>query len=374
MKKDNAILLALVILAIAASAFIYLQPKTGAFGSAHDHADFAVFINGEKIDFSLAKYQSKVPDDPSLCGDTSKLSHLHAGDGNVVHKHATGVTWQYFLGNLNITLEKNCITINLDDTYCTNKEDKLSFIENGKEVSELGEIKDLSKVLISYGTEDLQAQYAQVTDEAKLQGKGASCSGEGSNHSHLETNNTIENKTAHQESHNHAHEFNETQFITEYFKAVKMTFSRNLTLEDLLPLENAAAGAPDEAIEELEEAHWFIEHNLAEHSIHSVTNAYTIAIKNETLYCLPHEADHIYYYTEFNESERITHASSHLAELLTEYEKVLNQFSNVSKTYAAVDQKKVEEQTQALIQQIQEGSYNSQAAQNAVEYLRKQPC
>ena len=206
-SKNQLIGIALAVLAITVSALIFLQPKTGAFASAHDHADFAVFINGQKIDFSQAKYQTKIPNDPSLCGDTSKLAHLHAGDGNVAHEHATGVTWQYFISTLNITLSKDCIEID-GNSYCSSDAKKLRFMENGRELQELGEINDLSKVLISYGSENLTQQFAQVTDEAKLQGKGPSCAGE-ANHSQTQVANGS---------------FDKQKFAEEYFKVTKTSF------------------------------------------------------------------------------------------------------------------------------------------------------
>ena len=356
MNKEHLTLPALALLVIAASAFIFLQPKVGAFGSTHEHADFAVFINGEKIDFSQAKYQTKLPDDPTACGDTSKLAHLHAGKGNIAHKHATGVTWQYFFSTLNITLEKNCITIgNYDNLLCSNKESKLRFMENGKEVDELGEIKDLSKVLISYGSENLTQQLTHVTDEAKLQSKGASCAGEGS-HPASQGN------------------FNSTLFSDEYFKAIKITFSRNLTTEDMLPLTQAIEGGSKEAVEEIDEAEWFVQKNLAEHAVHSVNQAYEIAVKNSTPYCLPHEADHVFYYAKFNEEQRIRHSAGHLPELLPEYENAVKKYLNVSKTYAAIDLNQVKEKANSLTQLLNQGKYYSQEAQEAIEFLRKQPC
>lgn len=62
------------------------EGNIGAAGSAHYHADFSVVVNGEEIDFSQSKYQV-----------VSQKAHVEGGDGDVVHAHASGAHFRFFL-------------------------------------------------------------------------------------------------------------------------------------------------------------------------------------------------------------------------------------------------------------------------------------
>ena len=66
-------------------------------GSAHDHANFMVFINGEEINFALPQYIVK-----------AKEVHIEDMNGNVIHKHATGITLGYFFKTLGFKFDENC--------------------------------------------------------------------------------------------------------------------------------------------------------------------------------------------------------------------------------------------------------------------------
>ena len=86
----------------------------------HYHAGFALFKNGKRVDFSKAKYMTVSPCDSSEKQsfgvsvahghDTTEHEeqkayhandvHLHDGNGQVVHVHADGITWQNFFDSL----------------------------------------------------------------------------------------------------------------------------------------------------------------------------------------------------------------------------------------------------------------------------------
>lgn len=131
----------------------------------HEHADFAVYLNGEKFDFTKAKYQSS---------DTNPLdpdAHLHDGNGDVTHKHRKGITLGYFFDTLNMKFDNQCFATDDDKQYCSTADKKLRMFVNGKENTAFGnyEFTDLDRILITYGDETGVAdQITSISDDACL--------------------------------------------------------------------------------------------------------------------------------------------------------------------------------------------------------------
>ena len=129
----------------------------------HEHADFAVYLNGEKFDFKAAKYQSS---------DTNPLdpdAHLHDGNGDVTHKHRKGITLGYFFKTLGMKFDNQCFTTDDGKQYCNTADKKLTLYVNGKANDKFGnyEFTDLDRILIAYGDETGVAdQITSVTDLA----------------------------------------------------------------------------------------------------------------------------------------------------------------------------------------------------------------
>ena len=176
----NKTFLLIALLALAAGCAQQMQ--LGKFGSAHQHADFKVYINNVPFNFSQEKYM--VPLGPNGSDDTdclngTRLAHLHDMDGNVVHVHATGVTWGYFFSTLNMTWAGSCFTLDNGNSYCDNAASKWRFFINGTEVQNLmgAEIQDQSRVLFTYGATEAQisAQMASVTYGAQNESTGSYC-------------------------------------------------------------------------------------------------------------------------------------------------------------------------------------------------------
>jgi len=149
----------------------------------HEHADFALFLNGEKFDFTKGEYMSTKPCIAQAPlwgpivhahgGDLDDAVHLHDGIGGVVHLHRENVSWHDFFESLKMDFED---TIFIDDErnqYKENETNEFRFIKNGEEVKTLAdvEIRDLDRVLISYGPKDrefseLLIEYGQITNNA----------------------------------------------------------------------------------------------------------------------------------------------------------------------------------------------------------------
>jgi hypothetical protein len=130
----------------------------------HEHVDLKIYLNGKALDLTQSKYQSDEEN------ELNPNTHLHDGNGEVVHKHRDGVTLGYFLDSLKISLSKDCLILDTGEKYCNDDANELKFLINGQR-SELFaeyELTDLDRLLISFGprNESLDSQIKSVSDEA----------------------------------------------------------------------------------------------------------------------------------------------------------------------------------------------------------------
>lgn len=131
----------------------------------HEHADFAVYFEGQKFDFAKAKYQSSEtnPLDPD--------AHLHDGNGEVTHKHRKGITLGYFFDTLGMKFDNQCFVTDDGKQYCNTANKKVTMYVNGKENMQFGnyEFTDLDRILITYGDmTGVADQITSVSDDACL--------------------------------------------------------------------------------------------------------------------------------------------------------------------------------------------------------------
>lgn len=155
-------------LAILAIRFFTYMP-TGT----HYHANFAVFINGERELFKGDKYYEETA--ATGCSlnpvaDPVERAHMHGEVNDVVHVHDELVTWANFFENIKWGLGDTYLKTR-DAIYMPDGEKKLTFILNGKTVENIAGsiIGDEDQLLISYGKSDvaeLQAQYDAVAHTA----------------------------------------------------------------------------------------------------------------------------------------------------------------------------------------------------------------
>lgn len=170
--KTATIIAAVTLGVIGLAVFVVFLPKPqgqlpqlGPVGSTHQHADFKIYINGVLVDFSSAKYQVR-----------AREVHVENGDGDIIHKHATGVTVGHFLRTLGFRLNSTCITTDSGEPHCSNEDASLKqFVKKPNsdwQQADLSdyEIRDLDKYLITYGSEtDLTEQQNSVTDKARIE-------------------------------------------------------------------------------------------------------------------------------------------------------------------------------------------------------------
>lgn len=119
----------------------------------HIHFDLKVYTNAKRLDLSLAKYQSS--EEEELDSDI----HLHDGNGNIVHVHATGIPLKNLFDSLKITFPKDTAALTLK-LYVNGQ-------PNGEVLNYVP--KDIDRILLTYGPKDdknLTTQINSVTDLA----------------------------------------------------------------------------------------------------------------------------------------------------------------------------------------------------------------
>jgi hypothetical protein len=132
----------------------------------HWHADFALYIRGERFDFNKPEFVSKEGE------EKNPWVHIHEPRYGVVHAHREQTTWDEFLTSLGFSLTDTSLTLPSGEKLETNATEQLKFYVNGVRIDTLmfQDILDLNQVLITYGSETdaevLGGQWPAVTDEA----------------------------------------------------------------------------------------------------------------------------------------------------------------------------------------------------------------
>ena len=164
-KTTRKVIVIIAIVAIIAGAG-YLAysaasagPRIGPLNSAHEHADWAMYINGRSVVLNASKYQHK-----------SDYVHMESGT-QAIHMHAINVPIGYFLESISMKITQTSLTVD-GVTYNNEGDKKVRMFVNGKENFEYDKyiLKTRDKVLIVYGNEnDAQIeQYVKtIPDEAK---------------------------------------------------------------------------------------------------------------------------------------------------------------------------------------------------------------
>ena len=137
--------------------------------NVHEHSDFAVFVNGQKVAFDAEQFLS------TEAVDKSPSVHVHAPRTNVAHIHKEQTTYDEFFRSLGMELTDTCLTLADGQKFCDDAENRLRFMVNGVEVDALSfeRMTDMGRVLIAYGPQaaSLEDIFSQVTDEACIPGE-----------------------------------------------------------------------------------------------------------------------------------------------------------------------------------------------------------
>ncbi len=137
--------------------------QTPSPAAYHGHFDIKVYLNGTRVNFGLAKYQSA--EGKELDPDV----HLHDGNGNLVHVHKNGVTLNQFFNSLKMSFTDSCFILDNDKKFCNSDQKNLKMYVNGLVNTDFQNYipQDLDRILISFGPQEdknLATQINSVTD------------------------------------------------------------------------------------------------------------------------------------------------------------------------------------------------------------------
>jgi len=147
--------------------------------SVHYHANFAVFIDGKRLELDNFAFYEEV----QSCGgndvDNPRIrAHMHNQIDHVVHVHDDAVTWGHFFSNLGMTAGDTLFKT-VDNTYVEGVDNvEIRYLLNGKEVQTIANrtIESEDVLLISIGNptdEMIQKEFSQITQDAAEYNEGA---------------------------------------------------------------------------------------------------------------------------------------------------------------------------------------------------------
>jgi hypothetical protein len=171
-KKHQYLLMGAILLVVAGWTVWYTgifgtnnQPAQSHSDKVHVHSDFAMYINGSKVDLTDEKYQSTTYDPKHLS------FHLHDEVDNMLHRHANGITLGDFMSSIGFTLTDECITTDLGEEYCAGEDEILKLYVNGEVQESVAEYitQEEDQILLYFGDGDsgiITQLIENVTDEA----------------------------------------------------------------------------------------------------------------------------------------------------------------------------------------------------------------
>lgn len=156
-KITNSLLLAMLIGFVLGIFWLvairFVMYKTDA---VHYHANFAVYVNGQREEFSNFTFYEEVASCSSdELNNPKARGHMHDNVNHVVHVHDHGVTWGHFFANLGFTLGDDVLKTDKGRFVSGEDGKELRFILNGQETETITNqtIRSEDVLLIDYGSE-----------------------------------------------------------------------------------------------------------------------------------------------------------------------------------------------------------------------------
>jgi hypothetical protein len=157
------------ILAVGAMRYANLPAQVTDEG-VHYHANFTVFVDGERLDLSDERYMEDIATckaNPDIVLPRER-AHLHERIGDIVHVHQPGVTWGHLFANIGFVLGDGVLVTDDGRTFIDDGTRTMTFVLNGQTERSVYNLAIASedRLLISIGdaTPDsvLNAQFAEV--------------------------------------------------------------------------------------------------------------------------------------------------------------------------------------------------------------------
>lgn len=156
--KSKAIFKIVLSLIIIVGVWLFGYVYAGfKFVPPHFHANFAMYIHGERIDFSGDDFM----EDVAGCGLSELMfpksrAHLHENNPDTIHIHHEWVAWGHFFLNNDFMFNDNFISLPSWEILRSDEQNKISFLLNGKLVTNPYNdlIKSKDQLIISYGSDE----------------------------------------------------------------------------------------------------------------------------------------------------------------------------------------------------------------------------
>jgi len=155
----------------------------------HYHANFAVYINGQREQFKDPSYYTEV----AACSLSEHMqpeqrAHMHDNVNNVVHVHDDGATWGQLFENLGWYVGPDFVQTRDGTLYKAGGDNQLHVLLNNDDFTGLSAITnqvigDRDRLLISFGNpseQELQKEFKSIPSTAKHYDESkdpASCAG-----------------------------------------------------------------------------------------------------------------------------------------------------------------------------------------------------
>lgn len=137
------------------------QYGVGEFGSDHDHAALAMFVEGSQINFGMPQFQLQ-----------SKYIHFENHNPYLIHKHATNVPLKMLFASFGLEITSQCLVFSYKtgEEFCADSENSLTFVINGKYYSDISEyeIKHNDRILISFGDSELVSEQLEYLESLEI--------------------------------------------------------------------------------------------------------------------------------------------------------------------------------------------------------------
>lgn len=185
MKPILTIVLALLagVLLLAAYRFAFVPLPS----PPHYHANFAIFVAGERVDLSADRYMEEV----AACHAGASIlprqrAHLHENVPDVAHVHHEGVTWGHLMANLGLGLGKGYLALDDGRVLTAGEGRTLKLVLNERPQFEVHNqlIRSGDRLLVSFGpgseADAIREQLPQVpatAEEYNRKQDPASCAG-----------------------------------------------------------------------------------------------------------------------------------------------------------------------------------------------------
>ena len=191
-KRCAPILLVVAIAVGLAYGIGTLWPPSGENPDPnHAHADFAVWVNGQRLDFSDPQYMSgsshQEEEEAHPHEHLHEYLHLHDGNGHVIHRHKPDLTLGNFFTSIGVEMIAGCLSLDahqfaaLDHGWiadfgrtqklCTDAKFHWMFVVNGQKspMDPNFVFADGDKILLTYTAGDAwQEEWKQMTSDACL--------------------------------------------------------------------------------------------------------------------------------------------------------------------------------------------------------------